>query len=180
MPLFWPSYIGAYANKKDFESKPYIGGQIGAKRKVIASFLVFILCFGVLQVSAQGKSEYYSYAADLWIDNQLIGNEFFYHNGNMLVPLHVVELLGATYEFEPETWRIRIQSESQSLTMHIANYQCANQAKLEKMPAKPTFYNNTVMIPIRYVAESLGMSVSWDGKTDSVYVFDYWKYSEIH
>ena len=54
--------------------------------------------------------------------------------------------------------------------MHIANYQCANQAKLEKMPAKPTFYNNTVMIPIRYVAESLGMSVSWDGKTDSVYV----------
>jgi N-acetylmuramoyl-L-alanine amidase len=170
VPLFWPSYIGAYANKKRTLRVNLTLEVKLVLKKVIASFLVFILCFGVLQVSAQGKSEYYSYAADLWIDNQLIGNEFFYHNGNMLVPLHVVELLGATYEFEPETWRIRIQSESQSLTMHIANYQCANQAKLEKMPAKPTFYNNTVMIPIRYVAESLGMSVSWDGKTDSVYV----------
>lgn len=139
-------------------------------KKVITSLLVFILFFGVLQVSAQENSEYYSHATDLWVDNQLVGNEFIYHNGNMLMPLYVVEMLGATYEFEPESWRVRIQSEERKLTMHVANYQCANGAKLERMPAKPAFHSQTIMIPLRYVAESLGMLVSWNKKAGAVFI----------
>lgn len=141
-------------------------------KKVVASFVFIILFFGVLKVSAQNRSDYYSCNTKLLIDNQVIGTDikFLTQNYSMLVPLHTVELLGATYEWNPEIWRISIRSERRNLTMYIANYNCANGVKIEKMPAQPTLYNGTVMIPIRYVAEALGATVAWNGKTDSVFV----------
>lgn len=141
-------------------------------KKLFTSFVFLILFFGVLKVSAQDKSEYYSCNTSLWIDNQQIENDstFLTQNYSLLVPLHTVKILGATYEWDPEIWRIRIRTESRNLTMYIANNNCANQTKIEKMPAKPTIHNGTILIPIRYVAEALGAKVAWNGKTDSVFV----------
>lgn len=141
-------------------------------KKVITSFVLIILLFGVLKVSAQVKDEYYSCSTSLWINNQQIesNNKFLTQNYSMLVPLDTVRVLGASYEWDPEIWRIKVQSENRKLTMYIANFNCANGTKIEKMPAKPTLHNDTVMIPIRYVAEALGATIAWNGKTDSVFI----------
>lgn len=140
--------------------------------KVVVFFVFFALCFGVLQVSAQDKSEYYPCDMRLFIDNQPVGTNigFLVQNNSLLVPLDTVELLGATYEWNPEMWQIVIKTESRKLTMYLANYNCANGTKLEKMPAQPTLYNGTVMIPIRFVAETLGATVAWNGRKNSVFI----------
>lgn len=141
-------------------------------KKIITSFAIVFMFFGVLNVTAQEKGKYYSCNTKLWIDNKLVETEggLLTQNYSILVPLQTVKLLGATFEWDPENWKIRIQSESRKLTMYIANYNCANGTKLEKMPAQPVLYNGVVMIPIRYVAEALGGVVAWNGKTDSVFV----------
>jgi len=150
----------------------YGGAVLFVLKKVVTSFVFIVLLFGVLEVTAQEKSGYYSCDTSLWIDSQQVETDsgFLMQNNSMLVPLETVELLGATYEWDPEEWRIRIQTESRKLTMYIANYNCANIARLEKMPAQPILYNGTVMIPIRYVAEALGAIVGWNGKSNSVFV----------
>jgi len=148
------------------------GAVLFVLKKVVASFVFLILLFGVLEVSANEKSDYYPCNTSLLIDNQQVvtDSKFLMQNYCMLVPLHTVEFLGATYEWNPDEWKIRIQTESRKLTMYLANYNCANDAKVEKMPAQPTLYNDNVMIPLRYVAEALGATVAWSGKTDSVFV----------
>lgn len=139
-------------------------------KKGIVLLLLLILSFGVLQVSAAENGEYIPYDVRLWIDNQQISTDigFLTQNGTMLVPAQIVEQLGASFQWFPEEWMLRITSEDRRITMYVNNYQCANGAKVEKMPAEPTLYQGAVMIPLRYVAENLGAAVLWT-RTD-IYV----------
>jgi len=150
----------------------YGGAELLVLKKVVASVVFLVILFGVLKVSAQGKSDYYPCNTGLWINNHRVETDgkFIMQNYSMLVPLQTVKLLGASYEWDPENWKIRIQTESRKLTMYLANYNCANGAKLEKMPAQPVLHNGTVMVPLRYVAEALGATVAWNGRSDSVFV----------
>ncbi len=142
-------------------------------KKLAVIFLLLILFYGVLPVSAREINEYIPYDVNLWVDNQLVvtNREYLTQNGHMLVPAEaVVEMLGASLRWEPDQWEIGIQSEERTLTMYIANYHCANGPEIERMPAQPTLLRDTVMIPLRYVAEALGAVVAWNGKTKSVIV----------
>lgn len=141
-------------------------------KKIILAFLIFILSCGVLSVSASANSEYVPYNAVLWVDNQQVTTDIGYltQNGYMLVPAQVIELMGVTFSWEPDEWKIRLTKDERKLTMYIANYQCANGVKVEKMPAQPTLFKETVMVPLRYVAEAFGAVVLWNGKTNSVIV----------
>lgn len=142
-------------------------------KKTVLTFLILILFIGVLPVSASDECEYIPYNATLWIDNQLVKTDTGYltQGGNMLVPAQVVvDMMGASLLWEPDVWKIRISKEDKTLTMYIANYQCANDARVEKMPAQPTLVQDTIMIPLRYTAEALGAVVTWDGKNNTVTV----------
>jgi len=148
------------------------GAELIVLKKIVASLVFVVFFFGVLEVSAQNTSGYYSCNTRLWIDSRLVETDsnFIMQNNSMLVPLNTVGLMGASYEWDPEMQRIRIKTESRKLTMYIESYYCANGPNLEKLSAQPVMYNGTVMIPIRYVAEALGATVAWNGKTDSVFV----------
>jgi len=150
-------------------------------KKGIIIFSVFIFFFGVLPVSAQSNAGYIPYHVSLWIDNQLDepDAEYLTQNGAMLVPAKAVEMMGAAVQWEPEEWRIRIEKDGHVLTMYLANYQCANGAKVDKMPAQPTIWRDTVMIPLRYAAEALGAAVIWNG-THGVYVSTTGELPELH
>lgn len=139
-------------------------------KKGLTILLVLILSCGVLPISARDSNGYVPNDARLWVDNQLVKTDtgFLTQNGNILVPVQIVEMLGASFQWIPEDWMIRISSGNRRLTMYMNNFQCANGAKVEKMPAQPTVFQGTVMIPLRYVAENLGAAVLWNGK--DVYV----------
>lgn len=132
-------------------------------KKALSIILFLILFCGVLPVSANNNSAYVPYKVNLWVDNQLVEDNVGYltQHGNTLVPLQIVEMLGGSFHWAPEEQRITIQSQNRRLTMYIGNYQCANGARVEKMPTQPTIYQNTVMIPLRYTTEKLGAMVFW-------------------
>ncbi len=134
------------------------------KKGIILLFLL-ILSFGALQVSAGEKDGNIPYEVRLWIDDQQIDTDigFLIQNGITLMPAQLVEKMGASFQWYPEEWMLKITSENRRITMYVNNYQCANGAKVEKMPAKPTLYQGTVMVPLRYVAENLGAAVLWSG-----------------
>lgn len=135
-------------------------------KKRFMLLVVLILLFEVLPVSAGASSVYAPYDGKLWVDDQLveITPGYLTQDGSMLVPVQVVEMLGASFQWFPEEWMIRISTADRRLTMYINNYQCANGEKVEKMSAYPIIFQETVMIPLRYVAESLGASVFWYGQ----------------
>jgi N-acetylmuramoyl-L-alanine amidase len=141
-------------------------------KKIIIAFLIFILFCGVLSVSANANSEYIPYNIELWVDNQKVETDTGYlvQNGHMLVPAQVIEMTGVSVGWEPDEWKIRITRDERTLTMYIANYQCANGAKVERMPAQPTLLQDTVMIPLRYVTEAFGAMVFWNGSANQVIV----------
>jgi len=151
-------------------------------KKGIIIFLVFIFFFGVLPVSAQNSAGYIPYQTSLWIDSQPVETDVGYltQNGSMLVPVKAVfEMMGAEVHWEPEEWKIRIKKEDRAITMYLNNYQCANGAKVEKMPAQPTIWKDTVMIPLRYAAEALGAVVVWNG-VHGFYVSTTGEIPELH
>ncbi len=135
------------------------------KKGFILLFLMILFC-GALPISATDYDGNIPYDARLWVDNQLVETEsgFLTQKGNMLVPVSTVERMGASFQWDPEEWMIRITSENRRLVMYVNNFQCANGTKVEKMPAQPTLFQGTVMIPLRYVAENLGAAVLWGGK----------------
>ncbi len=140
-------------------------------KKIVVVILCFILSLGVLPVSA--KSEYIPYECNLWVDDQQVVTDtgFLTQNGSTLVPAQVVvEMMGASINWKPDEWKIQIKKEEKTLTMYIANYNCANGIRVERMPAQPTLIRGTVMIPLRYAAEALGAAVQWDGRTNTVIV----------
>ncbi len=142
-------------------------------KKVTAMIFFLILFCGVLPVSGQSNGEYTPIDINLWMDNQPVvtEEEFLTQNSSILVPAQIVfSQMGASVTLEPEEWKICIQSQERKLTMYIANYQCANGTKLEKMPAQPVVYQGTVMVPLRYVAEALGAVVLWNGDLRSVVI----------
>lgn len=139
-------------------------------KKGFIFLFVMILCCGVLPISAKDSGTYVPCDTRLWVDNQLVQTDtgFVTQNGSLLVPVQIVEEMGASFQWSSEDWMIQISSENKRLTMYMKNYQCANGAKVEKMPAQPTVFQGTAMIPLRYVAENLGHFVLWSGK--DVYV----------
>ncbi len=135
------------------------------KKGLILLFVLISFC-GVLPISARDNDEYIPSDARLWIDNQLVKTDtgLLAQKGSILVPAQIVERLGASFQWNPEEWMIRVTSENRRLVMYVNNFQCANGARVEKMPAQPTVFQGTVMIPLRYVAENLGAAVIWSGK----------------
>ncbi|MDI9482328.1 MAG: N-acetylmuramoyl-L-alanine amidase [Bacillota bacterium] len=142
-------------------------------KKFTATLFLFILFIVVLPVSGQNAGDYIQVDINLIADGHRVDAEegFLCQNDIVLIPLHTLcSILGASFTWEPDEWKISILSEDKKLVTYIASKNCANGDKLERMPARPTLHNGTVMVPLRYMAESLGAAVFWSQETRSVMV----------
>ena len=109
-------------------------------KKGFIFLFVMILCCGVLPISAKDSGTYVPCDTRLWVDNQLVQTDtgFVTQNGSLLVPVKIVEEMGASFQWSSEDWMIQISSENKRLTMYMKNYQC-RRGKGE-MPAQPTVF----------------------------------------
>jgi len=142
-------------------------------KKFTATLFLIILFFEVLPVSGQNASDYIQVNVNLIADGQRVEAEegFLCQNEIVLIPLHTLcSIFGASFTWEPDEWKIGIFSEDKKFIMYIANPNCLNGDKLEKMPVRPALHNGAVMVPLRYTAEALGGTVFWSQETRSVMV----------
>lgn len=96
-------------------------------------------------------------------------NELYLENGVTLVPLDVItDALGCDVTADSD--QITYQENDNSVQMNINSTTAVVNGTNQTMPMAPRMIDSQVYVPLRFVLESLGAQVGWNGKTNSVSV----------
>lgn len=80
----------------------------------------------------------------------------------------VFEHLGATVSWYGPEEKVTVDMKNTQIVLYIDSTVAYKNKKAESMPIAPKIINGKTMIPVRYVAESLGFTVTFDSKTDTI------------
>jgi N-acetylmuramoyl-L-alanine amidase len=93
-------------------------------------------------------------------------------NDNLMVPLRVIaEELGAKIQWEGATRTVTVQRQETTIGLQIDNDIASVNESTTKLPIAPMIMDGNTMLPLRFVGENLGVSVTWDSMKQSVYLF---------
>jgi hypothetical protein len=93
-------------------------------------------------------------------------SEIYLENGSTLVPLDVItNSLGCTAS---AVYNITLQENSNTVSMTIGSTAAVVNGANKNMPLAPRVINGQTYVPLRFVLESLGASVDWNGDTRAV------------
>lgn len=86
----------------------------------------------------------------------------FIKNGRTLVPLRgVFEELGSTVDWIPQSQTVTVKYKDKNISLQIGNRSATINGSAAFMDVPPVIDNSRTMIPLRFIAESIGMSVQW-------------------
>jgi N-acetylmuramoyl-L-alanine amidase len=90
-------------------------------------------------------------------------------NGRTLVPIRVVaEGLGARVGWEQSTRTATIERGNNKLILQVNSAKAIVNGREVKLDAPPTMQNQRMLLPLRFVGETLGLNVGWDNQTRTV------------
>ncbi|NLM13673.1 MAG: AMIN domain-containing protein [Epulopiscium sp.] len=83
-------------------------------------------------------------------------------NGNTLVPTReVFEAMNAVVEWKADTKEVYVGMEDTLVILTINSNQAWVNGETRNIPMPPKIINDKVMIPVRFVAETIGFNVEW-------------------
>lgn len=98
--------------------------------------------------------------------------EPFIQDGRTLVPVRLIsEKLGAAVDWNNDTRQVTITKEANTIKLRIDNRLVdlpGGDITLTDVP--PRIYSDRTFVPLRLIATALGVSVSWEQSTSTVYV----------
>lgn len=93
--------------------------------------------------------------------------------GRTLIPVRAIsEAMGATVEYNDEEKIVTITKDDKLITFNLAEnkvYVGENEAEID-VPAE--VMNNRTMVPLRFIAENLGLTVEYDTETQTIQVIE--------
>ncbi|MCU6792688.1 copper amine oxidase N-terminal domain-containing protein [Paenibacillus sp. WQ 127069] len=90
-------------------------------------------------------------------------------NGTMLVPLRqMFETLGAEVQWDGNTSIITARKVQNVITLTIGSKTATRNSKQITLDVPPVITNGNTMVPLRFIAESLGSNVEWVEDTGTV------------
>lgn len=90
-------------------------------------------------------------------------------NGNIMIPIRVVvENLGFQVEWEKNTRTVTIKNDSKTVKLVVDSKTATVDGNKVTLTAVPLLRSDTVLVPIRFVSEEMGLKVSWDNTTKTV------------
>lgn len=90
-------------------------------------------------------------------------------NDRTLLPVRtVMEELGGEIEWDPETQTVLLAYKEDLVTLEIGNTTAFFHEQQEMLDTAPAIINDRTMVPIRFIAESFGFDVAWDGDEQTV------------
>lgn len=119
--------------------------------------------------SAAGSSA--EQAVQLMIGGQAVQPDVppMIEKGRTLVPVRVIaEGLGAQVEWNQETRTAVITRGQQTLQLTVGSRDALVNGKRVQLDTAPVMRNQRMLLPLRFVGESLGVTVGWDDKTRTV------------
>lgn len=93
-------------------------------------------------------------------------------NGRVLVPLRgIFEALGAYITWVPSTQTVIAQSGSVDLQLRIGERTALVNGRSVTLDVPAQIINGSTMVPLRFVGESLGADVKWNGQSQTVLIY---------
>lgn len=97
----------------------------------------------------------------------------FIENGTTFVPVRfVVEAMGLTPVWNGEDRTVSIFSSAASIVIYVDTKNVSLNGSTMELLAASRIVSGRTMVPLRFVSESLGKRVVWDGDTKTVYIYD--------
>lgn len=140
-------------------------------KKAIFSIVFFVLLFIALPMetnAAAGQSKIILDGQELVLPTDV---QVSMVNTSLMIPIRVVaENLKFKVDWDQKTHNVKIQHDSKmiSLTVDQKEANVADTAVL--LDVAPQVMNSSVVVPIRFVSEQMGLSVNWDNKDKAVYL----------
>jgi N-acetylmuramoyl-L-alanine amidase len=89
-----------------------------------------------------------------------------------VVPVRIIaEELGAEVKWEDATRKVSVVQNQVSINLQIDNEEATVNGASRKLEIPPMIVEGSTMLPLRFVGENLGMHVTWDPRSQSVYLF---------
>jgi len=92
-------------------------------------------------------------------------------DGRTLVPFRAIfEALGATVEWEPEKRVVSAARGDDTLVLTVDSTVVEWRKSLIRVDAAPVIVADRTLVPLRFIAQALGLHVTWDGEARTVYL----------
>jgi hypothetical protein len=89
----------------------------------------------------------------------------FISQGRTMIPLRIIaEALGAKVDWNNATRTVIITGREETINLTV-------DVPLPGDMGTPVFVNGFTFVPVRYVSETLGATVRWDGENNAVYIY---------
>ena len=91
------------------------------------------------------------------------------HGDITLVPLRgIFEKLGAKVDWEQATQAVKVMKEDKTITLKKGSKDAFTNNILQKLDTEPQLLNNRIMVPLRFISETLDAKVDWNGATRTI------------
>lgn len=92
--------------------------------------------------------------------------------GRTLVPVRkIFEALGAEVDWSSETRTVTAKKDLKTVTLVIDSTEAKVGDKAVMLDVPARIIGGRTLVPVRFIADSFGVAVSWDGEERCVYLF---------
>jgi len=145
-------------------------------RRLVLVVILFVLVV-VMALPATAAAAYSNIPAEVDVSIVVNGNVISPERqpvsvvGRILSPARTTfESLGATIDWYPETQTIVIIKGNMAIGMKVGSKEVNINGIITTTDAAPILVRGTVMLPVRFVADTLNEEVKWDGGSRTVYI----------
>lgn len=110
--------------------------------------------------------------------NVPLEQDAYIEDGRTFVPIRfVAEALGAQVDWNQSTQTVGINYNNNNISMIINSNTATINNKTSTLDLAPSLYADRAYVPIRFIAETLNCSVSWNGSSSTIKIDTTKKYS---
>lgn len=129
--------------------------------------LVFLFVLGTFFVPTQAKAEFFTPVC-LSVNGEYVKtpNHAYLKNNTTMVSLRDLgEIFGADVSWNGDTATATVKTDTKTISVTKNKSNATVNGKSVKLATAAVLANNRMYAPIRFLAETLGADVSWDGTT---------------
>lgn len=152
-------------------------GDVEMKRVFLLTAVIISLVIGSSQTYAAGQ--YYSGILGVKSNSRIAVNGIILDmerapvsiNGRLVVPARTVfSKIDVNVNWNAVKNRLIMTKGNKEITMYIGYTNCYVNGDIKAMEAPAVLFNGTVMVPVRFVAETFNMSVGWNEANSLAYI----------
>lgn len=141
--------------------------------KIFKSFIIAMTC--IVTFSLQGHNASAYFGTDVYVVNgqtQSYHNDAIMQNGVTLVPLRgVFETLGATVNWNAKDKTITAKNSTKTVWLMVGSKEAKINGNSLAVSSAPIIKSGTTLVPLRFISEALGATVSWNQDSYEVSIY---------